>query len=284
MVSGERETQQIDSRYASVWDEQTTAHLSQALTADDENVTEMGELISELFLTLRDRTLRTVEKKYQATPKFAVTEYENIANKNLNALMRERGLQHRAKSVIDNELAAIAETYGKSDIGFGQRENIKFFSQNVRNAVRDAGEEMLRRTRKLIRDGVVSGESWDDVRTRVEAVYNARAVRQRADIIAHMELHNAVETMKLQQFREREDIEGVRVQNPDASTTLTQQLHGAEALFSEGEIDNQLAEVVDADVLRMGFDPLPRTPPYHFNDTTTLQPIYSTDGKSGEVR
>jgi hypothetical protein len=25
---------------------------------------------------------------------------------------------------------------------------------------------------------------------------------------------------------------------------------------------------------RKGFDPLPRTPPFHFNDTTTLEPIY----------
>jgi hypothetical protein len=277
MVTGERETQQVDSRYAQVWNEQSTAHLEQVVDADNESVEQMSGLIHELFLTLRDRTLETVEEKYEATPKFAATEYENIANKNLNALMRESGLKREAQSLIEDELARIEQAYGKSGVGFGQRDNVKFFSQNVRNAVRDAGEELLRRSRKLVRDGVVSGESWGDVRQRVETVYDEESLSQRANIIAHMELHNAVETMKLQQFREHEDIVGVRAHNPDASTELTRQLHGAEALFERSEIDNQLAHAVEEDVLPEGFAPLPRTPPYHFNDTTTLRPVYENE-------
>jgi hypothetical protein len=48
-------------------------------------------------------------------------------------------------------------------------------------------------------------------------------------------------------------------------------------MFSAGEIDNQLAKKVDTDVLPEGFAPLPRTPPYHFNDTTTLRPVYADE-------
>lgn len=279
MVTGERETQQVDSRYGRIWDEQTTEELAESLSATDESVEQMGELISELFLTLRDRTLNTVEEKYEATPKFAATEYENIANRTLNSLMRERGLKQEAQSIIKQEVKDIKQRYGKSSVVFGEEDTIRFFSQNVRNAVRDAGEELLRRSRKLVRDGVVTGESWADVRKRVESVYDRKSLTERADIIAHMELHGAVETMKLRQFRESDDIVGVRAHNPDASTSVTRQLDGVKALFSKGEVDNQFSRVVDEEVLREGFDPLPRTPPYHFNDTTTLKPVYDTEVK-----
>jgi hypothetical protein len=89
-----------------------------------------------------------------------------------------------------------------------------------------------------------------------------------------MEIKRAQETTKLHQFEASDRIIGVRVNNPNASARVTQQLNGAEAFFEQGEIDDQLAQEIRSDALREGFNPLPRTPPYHFNDTTTLEPVY----------
>ena len=282
MVTGDEdkpqggESEQIDSQYANVWDARTTAQLQEALSADEDSMEDMSQVIAELFMMVRDRTLDQVEEKYATTPKFAATEFENIANKNLNRSMRSLDIRRTAKGLVREEAAALEQEYGEGIHGT-QTSNVRFFSTNIENAVRDAGEEMLRRARKLVRDGVVSGESWDDVRQRVEQRYNEANLAQRAQLIAQMELRNAVETIKLNQFNQSSDIIGVEVHNPDPSTPITRSVNGTTAYFDEGEIDNQIAEQTDSSALNNGFDPLPRTPPYHFNDKTTLKPIYNDE-------
>lgn len=273
MVTGDESVEQVDSRYANVWDTRTTAELSEAVASDSANTDKLAGTIHELFLTLRDRTLETVEQKYGKTPKYAASEFETIANATLNKSIRSSGLNDAAQTVLDNEVGSVLEEYGNGHT-VGKRSTVRFFSQNVENAVRDAAEEMLRRSRKLVRDGVISGESWHAVRDRVEERYNTNSLKQRAELIAHMELQNAVETTKLQKFQERDDISGVRVRNSNPTTNVTQSVAGAEAYFGEGEIDSQIAEQAEESALRKGFDPLPRTPPYHFHDTSTLEPIY----------
>jgi hypothetical protein len=91
-----------------------------------------------------------------------------------------------------------------------------------------------------------------------------------------MEQKNAVATSKLHAFAQASDIVGIRVENTDPSTDVTQSLAGSEAYFDRDEtVGEQLAQQVASESLDAGFDPLPQTPPYHFNDTTTLEPIYS---------
>jgi hypothetical protein len=113
------------------------------------------------------------------------------------------------------------------------------------------------------------------VESRIVEEWNTARLDERADLIAYMCLKKAAETTKLQQFEQNNEIIGVRVSNPDASTPITESLAGAEAYFNEGEsVDEQLASQANGDAMRDGFEPLPRVPPYHFNDTTTLEPIY----------
>jgi hypothetical protein len=91
-----------------------------------------------------------------------------------------------------------------------------------------------------------------------------------------MEQKNAVATSKLHSFAQADDIVGIRVTNTDPSTDVTQSLAGSEAYFDRDEtVGEQLAQHIPDGALDTGFDPLPQTPPYHFNDTTTLEPIYS---------
>jgi hypothetical protein len=265
------EVSEIDSAAAAVWDEDiSAAHLSN----DDRQTRKLSETVERILTTVRDDTLNTIGSDYENAPQFAAVEFENVANKNLNNTIRSANLRKSARESFDDVVRGVAREYG-NEVRLSRTQNVRFYTQTFENAVRDAAEEMLRRARVLVRDGIASGERWSDVRERVEDRYSDGELRNRANLIAHMELTRARETTKLQQFEADPNIVGVRVHNPDASARVTEQLDGAEAYFDNGEVDDQLSEQVSDIVLRKGFDPLPRTPPYHFNDTTTLEPIYN---------
>jgi hypothetical protein len=276
MVTDNEPVEQVDSTHAKVWDARVSAELQDA-TSTDQSVQELAEAIHKVFCSVRDRTLETVENKYGRTPKYAASEFERIANSKLNKAVRSTSISDTSEHILSDEITPVYDKYDNSTYNTGKKSNVRFFRQNIEHAVRDAGEEMLRRSRKLVRDAVISGESWREVRTRVEKQYSNQKLMQRARLIAYMELQNAVETTKLNKFRENEDIAGVRVVNEAPTTPVTQSVTGAEAYFDEGEIDEQIAEQADDRALQEGFDPLPRTPPYHFNDTTTLEPIYTNE-------
>lgn len=272
-VSEGTTTKQVDSEYAHIWD----AQRSGAELSDDQNTQALANKVFRVLRDVRDETLDSVSESYGSNPQFAAVEFENVANTQLNNSVREARLRKNSKDAFAELVRDVERDYGNAHSAFSQSQNVRFYAQTFENAVRDAAEEMLRRARVLVRDGVVNGEQWPHVRERVEDTYSDADLQNRANLIAHMETKRAQETAKLQQFEAADNIVGVRVNNPNASARVTEQLHGATALFEQGEIDNQLASQIRADSLREGFDPLPRTPPYHFNDTTTLEPVYEDE-------
>lgn len=261
-----------NERWAGVWG---TSRSADSLSDEESEQSKIAEIAEQVFRNARDRTLDSVEERYGTTPNYAVAEFENIANRELNQAVREANVSTEARSAIKAELEMIDE-YAAQTRPFGSGQNVRFYSQNVENAIRDATEEMLRRTRLQVRNGVVSGDSWAEVRQRVEQDYNDAYLRERANLIAHMEMKNAVESTKLQEFERNDDIIGVRVVNENPSTKLTTALAGTEVMFEE---DEDVAAVLrdKSEGTQQGFDPLPRTPPFHYNDTTTLEPIYEDD-------
>jgi hypothetical protein len=161
---------------------------------------------------------------------------------------------------------------GKSK--FTAQLNVNHFSQNVENAVRDALDELMRKMRIQVRRGAEDLNQFTDIRQRVEEKYDDSNLRQRAELIAHMELKNAVETTKIQMWEGDANVIGVRVANENPTTPLTESLSGAEAYFDDEKgIDEQLMSQTREEFLRQGFNPLPTNPPYHFRDTSRLEPI-----------
>ncbi len=256
------------SKWAGAW---STNRSVSSLQADESRQEEVAQLVDRVFRTARDNTLQQVEERYAATPQYAAAEFENVANRELNRAVREATVAKESKSLIKAELSEISEYAGQTK-SFGSSQSLRFFSQNVENAVRDATEEMLRRMRLQVRNGVVNNETWHTVRQRVEQDFNDDYLRDRANLIAHMELKNAVESTKLQSFESNDNVVGVRVRNDAPSTQLTQELAGTTHYFSDGDMAETLRQKAGSQ--QKGFDPLPRTPPFHFNDTTTLEPIY----------
>jgi hypothetical protein len=268
--SEQSESRNRNDRWTGVWD---TTRSGEELTGDSDSKAEIKEIADQVFRNARDRTLDKLEQRYAATPKYAVAEFENIANRELNQAVREAAVSRNARDALDAELSQVVADLGGSANKFTSDQNTRFYAQNVENAVRDAAEEMLRKARVQVRRAVANNESWSEARRRVEEDWNDAYLADRASLIAHMEIHNATESTKLSQFEQSDDIVGFRVRNDNPSTPLTEKLAGTEVRFDEVEDVKEGYPGVSNETQK-GFDPLPRAPPYHFNDTSSLEPIY----------
>jgi hypothetical protein len=229
----------------------------------------LSDAIYETMLDTRDEVLSRISDEYEDAPIFAATKFENVAN----SVLREQLSRGR---FADRVKPAVEELVG-DDESFTQQSSIRFFSQDIENATEDALEEMLRLMRIQVRRGANNGEQLDDVVNRVERKYNESKLRERAELISHMESRNVEETIKLRQFERNPDVIGVRVVNENPSTPLTESLDGVEAYFDDGDIQSQLMDATRDEFLHKGFDPLPTTPPFHFQDSTRLEPIWDDE-------
>jgi hypothetical protein len=259
-----------ESNASGLWDVPVSA---EQMSSDDETAEEqIARIADQVFRNTRDRTLDKLEERFASTPKFAVAEFENIANRELNQAVREASVSRQSKEILSDELDDVVENLGGEVNPFTDSQNTRFYSQNVENAIRDATEEMLRKARVQVRRAVVDNESWSEARRRVEEDYNDDYLRDRANLIGQMEVKNAIESTKLSEFEQADDIVGFRVRNESPQTALTQELDGVEVWFGE---DEDIAERLrqSAQHTRQGFDPLPTTPPFHYNDTSTIEPI-----------
>lgn len=226
----------------------------------------LADAIYSSMRDTRDNVLSQVGNEFENAPMYAASHFEQRANSELRKQMSRGRFRDSIKPVVEELVSG--------DSGFSRSNSVRFFSQNIENATEDALEEMLRLMRIQVRRGANNGEELDKVLNRVERKYNDAKLRERAELIAHMERKNIEETVKLQAFEQDPDVIGVRVVNEDPSTPLTQSLSGVEAYFEDGDIQEQLESATRSEFLQKGFDPLPTTPPYHFNDTTSLEPIY----------
>lgn len=266
--TGDSESQQ--SRWNGLWE---TAYSVEELDGDESAESLVAEMARRVLQNSRDRTLDRLEQRYGSTPKYAVAEFENTANRELNRSIREVGVRRGARDALSGEIHDTIERLGGSANSFTDSQNISFFAQNVENAIRDASEEMLRTARLQVRRAVVNNESWNEARRRIEQDYNDEYLQDRANLIAQMEVTNAVESTKLAQFEQNDSIVGFRIENEQPSTPLTRELSGQEVYFSDEEnIAEAMRERVSS--TQNGFDPLPKAPPFHFRDSSTLEPIY----------
>jgi hypothetical protein len=261
-TDAEREQDAPEEAGAQLW--HTGQGIAQLGLASD---SQLSDAIYRSMVETRDNVLSVVGNEFENAPMYAASHFEQKANSELRKQMSRGRFRDDVKPVVE-------ELVEGDESGFTRSNSVKFFTQNIENATEDALEEMLRLMRIQVRRGANNGEELDNVLERVKNKYNDAKLRERAELIAHMESKNITETVALQQYERDPDVIGVRVSNENPSTPLTQSLANAEAYFEDGDIQEQLMAQTRSEFLQKGFDPLPTTPPFHFNDTTTLEPIY----------
>jgi hypothetical protein len=266
------EDEPLDDPAAQMW-AQDVGDIAELYSFTEQN--DIAEAAMDVFTETIRRTLDTVQNRYGSTPQFAIAEFENVANRELRRAIQAAAVRETVRAQLADEISVIRGEYDLDTSPFASDQSSRFYAQNAENAIEDAAEAMLRQIRGHMRRAVIDGESWSDIRKRIETQFNTSKLRSRANLIGYMEMKSMQESSRMQAFEEAEDIVGFRVSNTEPSTELTRSLDGTEVYF-DGE-QNAVDVIRDAAVgTHRGFDPLPLTPPYHFNDTTTLEPIYDT--------
>jgi len=262
-----------DALSEAVWDESLDmAELNLA----DEKQTELADSIYEALTYARDRALDSVDAAYVDSSSNATRTFEQDANRATKRAMDSVSIKRAARPLLTEELTEIQNEYNQSATSrFTNRQNVSHFASNIEMSTADAMDEMMRKMRVQLRRAVETGDDFIQARSRLEQKYSDSSLRARAELIAHMELQRARESTKLQEFERNPEIIGVRVANDDASSKVCESLSGTEAYFSEGDLSAQLSENTRDEFLQKGFKPLPQAPPYHFNCSTRLEPIYA---------
>jgi len=157
------------------------------------------------------------------------------------------------------------------------------YRSNIRTEVERAAVDMARDAETIERRVGQQDRPDDDSGSILRDRYDRDTLERRVSTIAHMELQGAVNTVKVQEYRSHDDIDGIRVINPCTQNTTRLCRHlaacdggeAATAWFDEEggrELGRQLTDRVASDLLFEGFDPLPPTPPFHFNCRSSIVP------------
>lgn len=286
--------QDSGSEEGSVWDvplsDVNTEELADprlVSTTDLEN--ELSSDVAALFTDFRIGLLDEIETEFQDAPQSAAVAFTNRASTRLNQALSQSTVRSTADDVMEDAVRRTLDTLGQDnqeitiDVPFGtrHRQNVRSFSVNVDNSVRDAMEEMVRRMRTKFRRGSDNGESLGTILSRVRNSFTDDELRQRARLIAQMEVANAIETTKIQEFEQHEDVVAVKPINTCGpnTTPLCRDLAGcggdaATARFGASlPLSQQWMEQTSRRKLFEGFTPLPPAPPWHFNCESELVPI-----------
>lgn len=260
-----------DRESASAWE--ADMQLAELEVADSAK-SRVADSIYGVFVDARNSILDNVEEEFMRSSQ-RVDGFEGDANSATASAIRSNNLRRNVREPMADELGEVQEKYGDGGLTqYTNQQQVAHYSQNVENATRDALDGMMRRIRTQVRRGIEAGDDFGDVAARVEESFANDQLRGRAQLISHMEMHNAVEKSKLQLFEQNDDVVGVRVDAAGSQTPVCNSLQGAEAYFGDGDISEQLGSQTSEHFLHEGFNPLPTTPPFHFNCTTELEPIY----------
>jgi len=284
---------QPDSEEENIW----TAELSDPRfvnTTEEER--KIQAEIYEVFKEYVDTTVSRLRSNFQDAPRSAMTQMTNILNRAEDQAMRRSSLidvtNFSMKSVIEDTLQTLqndTKINYEAEYGSTHRQNKGHFVRNVRRAVENAIDDLSQRVEQQVTNSVHAGEDMENVVERVRGTFTRKRLRSRSKIISYMEVNRAKNVTKLMEFENHDDVSGVRAINScsDGTSRLCRDLAGCNgdatvAYFdSEKSLTEQWMEDTKEEHLHSGFDPLPHTPPWHFNCTTEIVPVVEESSEVG---
>jgi hypothetical protein len=267
--SNESSTEQSDDMYDprdleqnSVWDaEMNVAQLAHYDSSNHE--VELAVTVSDVATSVREDVLEGMEGDL---------DIGRIANRAIERYTQDKDFQQAMKDSVEMSLEEAEKVYEGSG-SMSRYSDKSHFERNIRNAVRDFLEGMVRRMRVQMRHAKSTEEGLSDVRTRVRKEFSDSTIHNRAKMIARMECREARESTKMRLFEQNEDIVGIRFPEGNHSHEVCRALEGEEFLF-EDDLQEQLRIATKDASVDDGFDPLPLTAPYHMNCTMSMEPVY----------
>ena len=282
---------QQDSEEENIWTAELADPRFVSTTSEQRDV--YGE-INDVFKEYVDTTVSRLRSEFRDAPRSAMTQLPSVLASSERQAFRRASLDQTSEAVLETVVRDSLQTLeSNTSMDYGatynstHRNNKRQFTRNVRRAVENAVDDLGKRIEQQVTNAVQGGEDMQNVIERVRGTFTRSRLRQRAKIIAHMEIQRAVNVTKLTEFESHSDVVGVKAINSceQSTTPLCDDLAGcngepAVAYFdSEQTLSEQWMEQTDESYLHIGFDPLPDSPPWHFNCNTELVPV--VEGDSG---
>lgn len=257
---------------------------------------ELTSSIDTVFEEYVNTLISTLRAEYRDAPRTALTQLPSLLNRAERRSFMQGDLEATSASVMESVVRDTLKTIQQdtslnyeASFGFTHRNNVNNFSNNVRRSVEQALSDLGDRIEQQVTNGVQNGDEMENVVERLRGTFTRDRLRQRARLIAHMEMQRAVNTTKLVEFENHDDVVGVQPINTcdDSTTNVCQDLAGctgeepAVARFdSEQSLTDQWMKQVNERYLHVGFDPLPQVPPWHFGCDTEIVPV--VEDENGE--
>lgn len=254
---------------------------------------ELTSTIDSVFENYVDSVVQRLRGEYRDAPRSAMTNADRINMDARSDAFRSVDLDEAShslmKEAVQDTLTTLeSDTNMDYEATFGtmHRNNTSQFANNVRRAVERAVDDLSQRIRQQLTNGAQSGEEMQNITERIRATYTKDKLRQRARLIAHMELQTAVNTTKLIEFENHDDVVGVQPINTcdDGTTEVCADLVGCRSgeptiarFDSEQTLSEQWTDQTNQRYLHNGFDPLPQVPPWHFGCDTEIVPVVETE-------
>lgn len=278
----------------SVWDvdvDGNTAELSDPRLVSTSDVQDdLANIVRQVMTDFRESVLQQIEREYEDAPYAASMAFEGVANTQLNNTFRDQEFDRASEVIMQEVVKRTVNTLGQRnqevtlDTSFGpsHERQARQYARNVRDSTRNALEELVRRMDRTLERGADNGEELGRIVQRLRNQYSDGEIRQRSQIIAQMELQNAIESTKLTEFERSDEVSAVRVVNPcnENTTALCRSLggcgslDGAVARFdADKTLSEQWEEQAPPHSKFKAFNPMPPTPPFHFGCRSELVPV-----------
>lgn len=255
----------------------------------DDLVENLADILSEVLIDARDRATTRLRDEFQDAPIAGAGNFDGIARNAINVALSDGRIVSQSQPIVGS---AVERTLDRLDsdvhspriqtvYGVRYQQQAQQFARTIEFSTRNAADDMLDRMRTGVRHGATRGDRISDIIERVESEFSDSELRNRAKLIAHMELQTAVQSTKLGEYEASDAVDGLSLVNPcnSSTTELCENLAGCgghssvEAWFDDDEgIHTQLDSKAPDELKFVGFNPL-GIPPFHYGCRTELVPL-----------
>ncbi len=254
----------------------------------DEYRGNLKELGTDAATDARDAVLDELERRFDGSG-MSDDNIGNIIDSNIRAELGDARIVPNAMEEVEGVAQKTLNRLGSNnhkpqidaDYGLRHRRKAMTISQNYERSVEKAADDMAAQIETHVRQGIARGEEWEDVRERIENEFTDSTVEDRMRIISRMQVQNAIEATKLEEYERDDRIAGYKIINPctHKTTRLCRDAAGcgseeaAKIHFDDDQnASEQLMEQTSVAPFS-GFDPMPATPPFHFGCRSSIAPL-----------
>lgn len=273
----------------SIWDYEphgSVEELAGSRLINTEDLREdLAAVVEQALKQFKEDTLSQIESNYQGAPHSASMAFSGVAHTNLNETLRSNDVNSSARVIMEETIRRSLDSLSDDsqevpiDTSFsGSHQRLsRQYARRVKDVTRNALEDLVHRLDDKLEVGANNGEELGNIVARMRNTYSDGKISQRANIIAQMELQNAIESTKLDEYERSDLVAGVRVLNPctESTTTLCRRLGGCTSMSGavarlDESLSDQWEEQAPSGARREGFRPMPSTPPFHFGCRSEL--------------